>query len=92
MRQGPNRVGYAFFDANAARMCFLSMNPKRTQWKTESTPTAEEGLSAIKGFGAYCATIRDPRVLFQAEDRIRDQSNPQPSGQSDQEMVYLPRS
>ena len=56
-REGPNSVGYAFFDANASRMCFLSMNPKRTQWKTESMPTAEEGLSAIKGFGAYCATI-----------------------------------
>ncbi len=56
-RQGPNSVGYAFFDANAGRMCFLSMNPKRPQWKSQSTPTAEEGLSAIKGFGAYCATI-----------------------------------
>jgi len=38
-------------------MCFLGMNPKRPQWKSESTPTAEEGLSAIRGFGAYCATI-----------------------------------
>ena len=56
-REGSNSVGYAFFDANAARMCFLSMNPKRPQWKSESTPTAEEGLSAIRGFGAYCATI-----------------------------------
>jgi hypothetical protein len=56
-REGPNTVGYAFFDANAGRMCFLSMNPKRPPWKSESTPTAEEGLSAIRGFGAYCATI-----------------------------------
>ena len=56
-REGSNSVGFAFFDANAGRMCFLSMNPKRPQWKSESTPTAEEGLSAIRGFGAYCATI-----------------------------------
>ena len=56
-REGPNSVGYAFFDASGDRMCFLSMNPKRPQWKSEAAPTAEEGLSAIRGFGAYCATI-----------------------------------
>ena len=56
-REGSNSVGYAFFDGNARRMCFLSMNPNRPQWKSEATPTAEEGLSAIRGFGAYCAAI-----------------------------------
>jgi hypothetical protein len=56
-REGSNSVGYAFFDANARRMCFLSMNPNRPQWKSEAVPTPEEGLSAIRGFGAYCATI-----------------------------------
>jgi hypothetical protein len=56
-RQGPNSVAYATFDADARHMCFVSMNPNRPQWKSESTPTAEEGLSAIKGFGAYCAII-----------------------------------
>jgi hypothetical protein len=56
-REGSNTVGYAFFDAHAGHMCFLSMNPNRPQWKSETTPTPEEGLSAIKGFGAYCATI-----------------------------------
>jgi hypothetical protein len=48
-----------FFDARAVRMCFLSMNPKRPQWKSEAAPTAEEGLSAIRGFGAYCVTIEN---------------------------------
>ena len=38
-------------------MCFLSMNPSRPQWKSETAPTPEEGLSAIRGIGAYCATI-----------------------------------
>jgi hypothetical protein len=33
------------------------MNPNRPLWKSETTPTPEEGLSAIRGFGAYCATI-----------------------------------
>jgi hypothetical protein len=56
-REGSNTVGYAFFNPNADHMCFLTMNPSRPQWKSEATPTPEEGLSAIKGFGAYCATI-----------------------------------
>jgi len=56
-REGSNSVGYAFFDANGGHMCFLSMNPNRPQWKAEATPTPEEGMSAIRGFGAYCATI-----------------------------------
>ena len=56
-REGSNSVGYAFFDANASHMCFLSMNPSRPRWKSETTPTPEEALSAIRGFGAYCATI-----------------------------------
>ena len=56
-REGSNSVGYAFFDVKVGHMCFLSMNPNRPQWKSETTPTPEEGLSAIKGFGAYCATI-----------------------------------
>ena len=56
-REGANSVGYAFFDARAGHMCFLSMNPSRPPWKLESAPTPEEGLSTIRGFGAYCATI-----------------------------------
>ena len=56
-REGSNTVGYAFFDSRLSHMCFLSMNPNRPQWKSATTPTPEEGLSAIKGFGAYCATI-----------------------------------
>jgi len=56
-REGSNSVGYAFFDANGTHMCFLSMNPSRPKWKSETAPTPEEGLSAIRGLGAYCATI-----------------------------------
>ena len=56
-RQGTNTIGYAFFDAKATHMCFLSMNPNRPQWKSENAPTPEEGLSAIRGLGSYCATI-----------------------------------
>src|SRR2546421_12954128 len=56
-RQGANSVGYAFFDTNGTHMCFLSMNPNRPKWKSEAMPTPEEGLSAIRGLGAYCATI-----------------------------------
>jgi hypothetical protein len=56
-REGSNSVAYAFFDAGAKHMCFVSMNPHRPLWKSESAPTGEEGLSAIKGFGAYCGTV-----------------------------------
>ena len=56
-REGSNSVAYAMFDGDASHMCFLSMNPNRPRWKSETTPTAEEGLSAIKGFGAYCGTV-----------------------------------
>ena len=56
-REGANSAAYAFFDAQATHMCFISMNPNRPRWKSENAPTAEEGLSAIRGFGAYCATI-----------------------------------
>jgi hypothetical protein len=90
-REGSNSVGYAFFDANAGRMCFLSMNPKRPQWKSESTPTGEEGLSAIKGFGAYCATIEIHANEGFMVRRYEINQTPKRSGQSDQEMVYLPR-
>jgi hypothetical protein len=56
-REGSNSVAYAMFDSGASHMCFISMNPNRPQWKLETTPTPEEGLAAIKGFGAYCGTV-----------------------------------
>src|SRR5215470_3285778 len=56
-RQGANTVGYAFFDAHATRMCFIAMNPNRPQYKSEATPTPEEGLAALRGINAYCATL-----------------------------------
>jgi hypothetical protein len=55
-REGTNTVGYAFFDVGVTHMCFLSMNPDRPQWKS-NTPTADEAQSALRGFGAYCATL-----------------------------------
>jgi hypothetical protein len=59
-RQGGNgvtNIGYAFFDAAASHMCFLSMNPNRPTWKSEGAPTPEEGLTALRGINAYCATL-----------------------------------
>jgi hypothetical protein len=56
-RQGANSVAYAFFDAAANHMCFISMNPNRPKFGLENGPTAEEALSAIRGFGAYCGTV-----------------------------------
>jgi hypothetical protein len=56
-RQGVNSVAYAFFDTDASHMCFVSMSPNRPRWQSETAPTAEEALAAIKGFGAYCGTV-----------------------------------
>ena len=38
-------------------MCFLIMNPNRPAWKSEAAPTPEEGLTALRGINAYCATL-----------------------------------
>ena len=56
-RENSNSVAYAMFDSDASHMCFISMNPNRPAWKSETTPTPEEALSAAKGFGAYCGTV-----------------------------------
>jgi len=55
-RQSSNSA-YVFFDKDAGHMCYISMNPNRPRWKSENAPTSEERLSAMTGFGAYCATV-----------------------------------
>lgn len=54
-RQGTN-IGYAFIDTAGSHMCFLSMAPNRSVWKSD-VPTPEEGLAALRGINAYCATL-----------------------------------
>jgi hypothetical protein len=56
-RQGSNSVAYVMFDTDAGHMCFVSMDPNRRRWKSETAPTPEERLSVTRGFGAYCATV-----------------------------------
>ena len=56
-KQASNSMAYAFFDDRATHMCFVSMNPSRPAWKSESKPTPEESISALRGFGAYCGTV-----------------------------------
>ena len=56
-RQGSNSVAYVMFDTDAGHMCFVSMDPNRPRWKSETAPTPEERLSVNRGFGAYCATV-----------------------------------
>jgi hypothetical protein len=52
-----NNVAYVVFDTDAGHMCYVNMNPNRPRWKSEAAPTPEERLSAMMGFGAYCATV-----------------------------------
>jgi len=58
-RQGTNgvpNIGYAFFDTTGSHMCFLMMTPNRPVW-AGAAPTPEEGLTALRGINAYCATL-----------------------------------
>ena len=57
IRQSSNNVAYVVFDSDAGHMCYVTMNPNRPRWKSETAPTPEERLSAMTGFGAYCATV-----------------------------------
>ena len=55
-RQHPNSVAYIIY-TDTDRMCFVGMDPNRPKWKSETTPTPEEAISGITGFGGYCATV-----------------------------------
>src|SRR4051812_44549369 len=58
-RHGANgvaNIGYAFFDATGSHMCFLMMSPNRPLW-AGAVATPEEGLAALRGISAYCATL-----------------------------------
>lgn len=51
-------VGYIIY-TGTNRMCYLSMNPNRPMWKSETAPTESEAISGMgnSGFYAYCATV-----------------------------------
>ena len=55
-RHDPKTVAYLIY-SDAGRMCYVSMNPDRPKWKSETAPTAEEAISGITGLGAYCAAV-----------------------------------
>lgn len=59
-RQGANGstvMGYAFFDATARHMCYVTMSPNRPTWQSDNGPTPEEALVALRGINSYCATL-----------------------------------
>jgi hypothetical protein len=56
MRQPANSVAYIIY-TDTGHMCYVAMNPNRPKWESERTPTAEEALSGINGFGGYCARV-----------------------------------
>ena len=59
-RQGANGItviGYAFFDATARHMCYVTMSPNRPTWKSDNGPTPEEAVIALRGINSYCATL-----------------------------------
>ena len=59
-RQGANGItvmGYAFFDATARHMCYVTMSSNRPTWKSDNGPTPEEALITLRGINSYCATL-----------------------------------
>jgi hypothetical protein len=54
-RQNLLSVAYLIY-TDTGHMCYVAMNPSRPRWKSE-TPTLDEALSGINGFGAYCSTV-----------------------------------
>ena len=52
---GPDGVGYLMYD-ETGHMCVQLMRRDRPEWVDEVNPTAQEALSAILGFSAYCGT------------------------------------
>src|SRR5579862_9569501 len=73
-REGSNSVGYAFFDANAGHMCFLSMNPNLPQWRKPRRHRKKDYPRSE----AWALTVphRDPREGRLYDPALRDQSNP----------------
>jgi len=55
-RESPLSVAYIVY-TDTGHMCYVSMNPNRPRWKSQTAPTPEEALSGITGLGAYCATV-----------------------------------
>jgi len=89
-REGSNSVGYAFFDANASHMCFLSMNPSRPRLEVRNHADAGRRTVSDQRPRRLLCHDRDPREGGIYDPALRDQSNPQRCGQSDEAMVYLP--
>jgi hypothetical protein len=89
-REGSNSVAYAMFDSDASHMGFVSMNPNRPRWKSETAPTPEEGLSAIRGFGAYCATVEIHAKEGFIIRNYEINQTPKRGRSGYQAMVYIP--
>jgi hypothetical protein len=53
-RRSPQSVGYIIYTDNN-HVCYVNMDPNRPKWKSPTAPTESEEMSAMRGFGAYCA-------------------------------------
>lgn len=55
-RQPANSVAYIIY-TDTGHVCYVAMDPNRPKWASERTPTPDEALSGITGFGSYCARV-----------------------------------
>src|SRR5690349_3478792 len=56
-RQSPASLAYLIY-TDTGHMCYVSMTPNRPKWKSATSPTPEEALSATTfGSYSYCATV-----------------------------------
>jgi Lipocalin-like domain len=56
VKQDPKSEAYIIY-TDTGHMCYVAMDPRRPRWKSTGTPTPEEALTAIAGFGAYCGRV-----------------------------------
>ena len=56
-RPDPRTTAYILY-SDTGMTCYIAMDPTRTAWKSETTPTPEEAVASITGLGAYCGTFR----------------------------------
>lgn len=56
-RSDPRTSAYLFY-SDTGITCYVAMDPARTAWKSDTTPTPEEAVAGMTGLGAYCGTFR----------------------------------
>ena len=55
-KQDPKSAAYIIY-TDTGHMCYVAMDPNRPKWNSAGSPTPQEALTGVAGFGAYCASV-----------------------------------